>query len=327
MDIPAISDNEETRIASLRALNILDTPCEERFDRITRFASQLFDVPIALLSLVERETLCFKSSIGPNICDTSRAVSLCGHAILGSGIMIVPDARIDARFEDNPLVLGDPYIRFYAGCPLFAKDGSAIGTLCLIDQRPRILSAIDLDVFHDLALLAEREILQAEPNILDEKSNTCNRKGFLLLAEKGLNLCARRDIPASLVFIELESVNDAGVDLGGEESDRILLQFSESLKIDLEHSALVARIGVDQFVVLLIGVSTVGAELAVTKFKAAIESLHIRENWQHRLPFNYGVAEFKASKHSTVDKLVTDADIAMYDNKKQKRYAARKELI
>jgi GGDEF domain-containing protein len=138
-----------------------------------------------------------------------------------------------------------------------------------MDKRPRILSAIDLDVFHDLALIAEREILQAELNILDEKSNTCNRKGFLLLAEKGLNLCARKDISASLVFIELAKVND--------ESDRIFLQFSECLKKNLEHSALVARIDIDKFVAFLIGVSTAGAELALTKFKGTIESLHIRE--------------------------------------------------
>lgn len=327
MNIPDIPNNEEARLASLRALDILDTPFEERLDRITRLASQLFDVPIALLSLIDLDRQWFKSSMGLDVSETSRAISFCGHAILSPSVMIIPDARIDPRFADNPLVVGEPYIRFYAGCPLYAENGLALGTLCLIDQRPRILSTIDLDVFRDLALMAEREILQPEPNILDDETNICNRKGFLLLAEKGLNLCARRDILASLVFIELEKVNDASVDLANDESDRILLQFSEYLKMNLEHSALVARIDADQFVVLLIGVSTAGAELAISKFKAAIEALHIRENWQHRLPFDYGVAEFNASKHSTVDKLMTDADIAMYDNKKQKRYAAREELI
>jgi hypothetical protein len=108
VDIPDIPNNEKIRLSSLRVLNVLDTPCEERFDRITRFASYLFNVPIALLSLVDRDRLCFKSSVGPNIFDTSLATSLCGHAILHSGIMTVPDARIYARFTDNPSVIGEP---------------------------------------------------------------------------------------------------------------------------------------------------------------------------------------------------------------------------
>ena len=320
METPRTPDGEDRRIAALRALDVLDTPMEERFDRITRFASQLFDVPIALVSLIDQDRQWFKSAMGLDVRETSRAISFCGHTILTRKILLTPDALIDSRFSDNPLVRGAPYIRFYAGCPIYAECGSALGSLCLIDTKPRVLSETDLHALRDLALMVERELQRPESNILDEKTSICNRNGFSLLAEKGLDLCARRMTPASMVFIEIDGLND---DKESKETDRILYQFSEYLNCHLDHSALVARGEKNQFVALLIDASAAAAELAMINFKAAIEALHIRENWKYLLRFSHGVAEFNTNKHPTVDKLITDADIAMYDNKKQRRYADR----
>jgi len=322
VEVPEVPDYEEARLASLQALNILDTPFEERFDRITRFASCLFDVPIALVSLIDQDRQWFKSAMGLDVRETSRAISFCGHTILGRNIMSIPDARNDARFFDNPLVLGDPNIRFYAGYPLCAEDGEALGTLCLIDRRPRTLSEDDLDVFRDLALIIEREILRPELNILDDVTNISNRSSFAVLAEKGLDLCVRRNISASLVFIELDKEHDVEGSLKSAELERMLKLFSEYLNTHLEQSALVARIGSNQFIALLVDASAAEAELSVMKFITEIEKLNQRKEWQYPLRFSHGIAEFNAAKHSTVDKLLTDADLVMYDNKKQKRYAS-----
>jgi GAF domain-containing protein len=106
-------------------------------DRITDFAANLCDAPIALVSLVERDRQSFLGKTGLAVCETSRATSFCAHAMLGSHIMIVPDATLDPRFADNPLVTGDPYIRFYAGAPLLTDDGIPLGSLCVIDRHPR----------------------------------------------------------------------------------------------------------------------------------------------------------------------------------------------
>jgi len=118
MQAAPFPSSESSRIATLRLLNILDTEPEERFDRLTRLAKRLFSVPIATVTLVDSNRQWFKSSVGLAVCETSRDISFCGHAILGDDILLVPDARDDKRFFDNPLVLGDPNIRFYAGCPL-----------------------------------------------------------------------------------------------------------------------------------------------------------------------------------------------------------------
>lgn len=319
MEVPEVPDYEEARLASLQALNILDTPFEERFDRITRFASCLFDVPIALVSLIDQDRQWFKSAMGLDVRETSRAISFCGHTIVGRNIMSIADARHDERFADNPLVLGEPYIRFYAGCPLYTEDGDALGTLCLIDRRPRTLNNDDVSVFQDLALMVEREMRRPEHNILDDVTNISNRSGFAILAEKGLDLCARRAISASLVFIDLDKFHDS-IEL--EESEQKLQKFGEYLNTHLEQSSLVARVGDKQFVALLVDASAAESELAMIKFKTTIEGLNQSESWQHPLHFHHGIAEFNASKHSTVEKLLTDADLAMYDNKKQKRYAS-----
>jgi phosphoribosyl 1,2-cyclic phosphodiesterase/CheY-like chemotaxis protein len=153
-------EHEEARLAALKKLEILDTDPEERFDRITRIASEAFDVPIALVSLVDHDRQWFKSCIGLRVKETPRDMALCAHAILEDQVLIVPDAFLDPRFADNPLVTGEPHVRFYAGCPLKLPDGNRIGTLCLIDSRPRQLEARKINLLRDLGKLAELEILR-----------------------------------------------------------------------------------------------------------------------------------------------------------------------
>jgi diguanylate cyclase (GGDEF)-like protein/PAS domain S-box-containing protein len=159
---PAIPRDEKKRLATLRGLNILDTPPEERFDRLTRLAQRIFDVPIAVITLVDSDRQWFKSCQGLDATETPRSISFCGHAILGDEVFVIPDAALDPRFADNPLVAGAPHIRFYAGQPLKANNGSRLGTLCILDIKPRQPSQADLDVLRDLAALVESEL-----NLLD----------------------------------------------------------------------------------------------------------------------------------------------------------------
>ena len=158
MLVPPLPDDEDQRIAALQALKILDTDPEERFDRITRLAARFFNVPIALVCLVDVNRQWFKSSYGLGISETSRDISFCCHAILNTEILVVEDATKDERFVDNPLVSGDPDIRFYAGKTLVV-DGNLVGTLCLIDRQPRVFSAEDKVLLQDLGALVESELL------------------------------------------------------------------------------------------------------------------------------------------------------------------------
>ena len=138
--------NEQERLEALRTLNVLDTPPEESYDRHVRKLAQVLDVPMAYIALIDANRQWLKSVVGPMTCDMDRDQSFCGHTILEHQPLIVPDTREDPRFAGNPLVTGEPHLRFYAGVPLSTDDGFNVGTLCIADREPRDLRAGDLEV-------------------------------------------------------------------------------------------------------------------------------------------------------------------------------------
>lgn len=159
MRVAPIPSNEQARLQALRELLILDTPPEQRFDRLIAFAAEEFDMPTVLLSLVDENRQWFKARIGMDVCESSRDVAFCAHAILANETLLIPDTLNDPRFADNPLVTGPPFIRFYAGAPLQPKPGLRVGTLCLIDSKPRQLDATDLAILATLRDLVQGELL------------------------------------------------------------------------------------------------------------------------------------------------------------------------
>ncbi len=168
MQAPKTPKNEADRLNALLQLRVLDTPPEERFDRYTRIAQTVFGVPIALVSLVDGTRQWFKSRAGLTACETDRKVSFCGHTILDECILEVTNATEDARFHDNPLVVGAPFIRFYAGAPLHSPDGYPLGTLCLIDTQPRQLKVEQRLLLRDLADAVQDELARVSLQQLEE---------------------------------------------------------------------------------------------------------------------------------------------------------------
>jgi PAS domain S-box-containing protein len=158
MFVPPMPKDELQRLIALRSLHILDTPPEERFDRITRLAISFFRVPIALITLIEEKRQWFKSHYGTEIVETPREVAFCAHAILDHDPLVIPDTLLDPRFVNHPLVVHAPHIRFYAGCPIRDIDGYTLGTLCIIDRVPRQLNEEGRQALRDMATWAEHEI-------------------------------------------------------------------------------------------------------------------------------------------------------------------------
>jgi phosphoserine phosphatase RsbU/P len=157
MQTAPLPSNESERLQALRSLE-LDDQSDERFDLLTRLATEIFNVPIAFVSFIERDRQWFKSRIGLPVVEAPRDVSFCAHAILGDDILVIPDTHQDPRFADNPLVTGNPFIRSYMGQPLRAPDGEKIGTLCIADHEPRNFTAEFAGMLRRLAILVEQEL-------------------------------------------------------------------------------------------------------------------------------------------------------------------------
>ena len=157
--------NEIERVRALARYQVLDTAPEASFDRITSLAARLFEVPIALVSLIDAQRQWFKSCVGMDAGapDVDRTIAFCAHTILRDDALVVPNALLDERFRDNPQVTDAPHIRFYAGAPLVTSDGFRLGSLCVIDTVPRVLSPAQLSTLQDMAAMVI-EALEARPH-------------------------------------------------------------------------------------------------------------------------------------------------------------------
>ncbi|MET0322969.1 MAG: sensor domain-containing diguanylate cyclase [Duganella sp.] len=307
-----IPHDEASRLNALRSLSVLDTPEEERFDRLTRMARRMFRVPIALVSLIDENRQWFKSKDGLDACETPRDISFCGHAILSDDIFLINDALADPRFADNPLVTGAPHVRFYAGCPLRTADGHKIGTLCIIDTVPRDFDEDDRIAMHDLASVVEDELTAFQTATTDELTRISNRRGFLLLAQYSLNCCTRQQLPATLAFIDLDHFKPINDRFGHAEGDRALVYFSDAMRCSFRSTDLFARLGGDEFVVLLSGARKADAEVVIRKFADAVSAHNAEAGRGYDLKFSAGLVEFEPASHPDIEALLADGDAQMY---------------
>lgn len=314
MKKPGIPTNEQSRLNTLRSYSILDTPPQDEFDRFTRLAKKLFNVPIAVISLVDENRQWFKSCIGLPVNETSRDISFCGHAILGTDPFIIPNAIEDTRFSDNPLVLDDPHIRFYAGCPLSAHNGDKLGTLCIIDRKPRTLGHSEIEALADLAAMVELQLSTEQMATMDELTNTLNRRGFGQMAQHSLSLCIREKMPATLIFIDLNNFKTINDTYGHAEGDNALVLFSEQLINTFRDSDIIGRLGGDEFVVLLTN-NKQFTENSINRLSQLVRRANKSANKDYNISFAYGIVEFDSSKHQTVTDLLIEGDKLMYEQK------------
>ncbi|BBP58971.1 sensor domain-containing diguanylate cyclase [Pseudomonas sp. St316] len=312
---PRKPDDEAARLKNLHSLKLLDTAPEERFDRLTRLARRLFDVPIALVSLVDANRQWFKSSAGLDASETTREISFCGHAILQDQILEICDAEQDERFHDNPMVTDKPGIRFYAGHPLGLGDGSMLGTLCLLDTKPRKLNDEERELLRDLARMAEQEMVAVQMASMDELTLLSNRRGFRTLAQHALNVCDRLSRPATLLFFDLNDFKPINDRYGHAEGDNALKTFADVLRIAFRESDVIGRFGGDEFVALLTGSSHVEIAAIMARLQEILDERNAMLQRGYDIRFSVGQIEYDAQRHQTIDNLLADADAAMYAQK------------
>lgn len=300
--------DEEARLESLRELRLLDSEPEERFDRITRMAQRLFDVPIVVFSLVDSERVWFKSRVGLDFPELQRGDAFCSHAILTDGIIQVEDAADDPRFRLSPIVNSSPGVRFYAGFPVSSVERRRVGVLAIMDTKPRVLNAADLKSLADLARGLEAEISATRVSTVDELTGMLNLRGFHQFAEKLLKISARSGTPLSLVYVDV--LNPRGVSTPTDR-EHFLKQVSETINQTFRQSDVLARIGSARFCALLPENSDHASETATARLQTAIRAW----NMEPDIPFHLDVvasgARFDPANPASLEELMTRAETAV----------------
>jgi diguanylate cyclase (GGDEF)-like protein len=311
---------EERRLAALHALRILDTEPEERFDRITRLAQRLFGTSMVTVSLIDSDRVWFKSAQGIEGEEDLREVSFCPYAILAPGTtMVVEDASLDARFADNPRVTGDPNVRFYAGHPVAAPGGEPLGTLCVVDDKPRQATEFDAEALAELAAMVEAEVASLSLAIGDELTGLSNRRGFEMLGERLAAAARKLELPFTVVYADLDNMKPINDLHGHEAGDRALAEIGSLLETSLRGSDLIARLGGDEFCALLVGAESDAAALALERVGEALERHNAETAEPFELSLSLGLATALPGDESPLWDVVAAADAAMMEAKRAKK--------
>ncbi len=330
--------NESARLNSLRKTKILDTPLEERFERITRLVCRLLGVPTASISLVDDTRQWFKSMQGSNLTETPRGIAFCSHAVLNDEIMVVRDAKTDARFHDNPLVTGDENVQFYAGHPLKTADGHRIGVLCAIDHKPRDLSDEDLQTLRDLAALAEVELnastmaetqkellteLDAERRraLIDPLTRLWNREGIMAILAREHARAMRHHEHLGILIADVDYFKRVNDTYGHPTGDAVLKEVAKRLLSVVRETDAVGRIGGEEFLVVvptIPGTGNVNA-LAAHACSRVAETQVATNAGTLSLTVSIGGVEETIDFASNIDDLIVKADNALYRAKQMGR--------
>lgn len=263
--IPA---NETERLASLHKMQILSTPAEAAFDKVTQVAQFTFKVPIALVSIIDEHRQWFKSSVGLDVRETPREISFCGHVVYHGETMVIEDATLDERFSDHPSVCSGPHIRFYAGRPLMNHEGFVIGTLCIVDTKPRTMSEEELRMLDHLASWVEalfsgrglssvvnnllRELDMAKrDSMIDPLLNVWNRRTIMDIVKREEELASRQNTPLSVLMIDADDFKRVNDVYGHEAGDRVLLTIADTIRFALRSYDSIGRYGGEEFLVVL----------------------------------------------------------------------------
>lgn len=331
-----LTDNEQFRLATLDEIGILDTPAEREFDDITLLASQICGTPIALISLVDENRQWFKSRVGLDASETPRDQAFCAHTILNpSETMIVSDALEDDRFRQNPLVTGDPKIRFYAGAPLVTSDKMPLGSLCVIDRQPRelnfqqlaALEALARQVSLKLELRRTTELLQkANVNLqnlslTDDLTGLYNRRGFFLHAEQQLKLYHSRESERSvwLMVGDLDGLKQINDQFGHEVGSAAIRHAAETLTKTFRDADIISRLGGDEFAALMLNTLDEVAKRVPARLESNLADFNAESGLPYKVAISIGMAKVQFRSDTSLVDIISEADEAMYENKRQRK--------
>ncbi len=252
MMVPALHPVESARLQTAQDLALFTFRREEAFGRVVHLAKQFFDVPICAFSVIDSTRQIFKVIEGLDVSETSRAISFCGHAILSKDILNIPDTHHDARFADNPLVIDEPHIRFYAGAPVFAPNGMPVGALCIVDRQPRELTGDQLCALRSFADIVQDELILRRQPVRDPLTGVYSQHFADHALRTELRRAYRGQLPLAVLQVNVDNLQAINDRHGYGAGDEVLRCIADCIASRCRRSGdFIARFGGDKFLVVL----------------------------------------------------------------------------
>ncbi len=303
---------EQERLSALDRYDILDTPPETAFDRLTRLARNIFEVPIATVTFIDGHRQWFKSRQGLAEQEGCKSASFCNVAIRQDEPLVVPDTHLDDRFKSNPLVLGAPHIRFYAGAQLRTPDNYGIGTLCAIDTKPRVFDQRSVDILCDLAAAAMSELETHKLVSTDGLTSALSRHSFRSEAERAVALALRHGHALSCIAFDIDHFKNVNDTLGHAIGDLVLKRAVQACRDRLRHSDILGRTGGEEFAIVLPHTTVAAALKVAEEIRGTLAALRFAEEAAALdVSASFGVAGLDRLVRD-LDELLRRADNALY---------------
>lgn len=336
-----IAGTETLKLIELHTLDVFYTPVEERFERITRTARRLFRTPVAAVTILSREKQWFKSIGGWPVSELPIDQSLCTWTVRDDKLTVVPDTTKDPRFQNHPLVVGVPHVRFYAGYPLRDKTGTATATFCVFDIKPREFSADDLQSMRDLGGIAQQELIADHMNsvhaelvsklgaarreaMFDPLTRVWNRRGATPFLRAALTKAEKEGSQVSLCAIDVDKFKRINDNYGHQAGDEVLSKLATLLISCVRTDDIVCRYGGDEFMLIL---PDADEKTATGIAKRALENISqsgiVTREGGVSMTVSIGCASQKAGERLSAEALIKRADDALLESKESGRNRIR----
>lgn len=312
--------DDAPRLRALQLLQVLEEPVDERLEKFTRLARKLFDVPIAMVSLVPHDRLWYRVHLGIDVSEAKRNIASCGRALRQADVFVVEDVHKDLGVHYVPMTVERPQIRFYAEYAIREPSGHRIGALSVMDAAPRRFGGEERELLRALGQLAEQQLESYLLATTDELTQVSNRRGFLQLATKGLAISNRAGDGSVLLMFDLDGFKDINDGLGHHVGDRALAEFAHCLLLTCRDADIVGRLGGDEFCAFLPNCGIDGAGALVARLVRHVAQVNGSGAIPARLQFSVGMAVTEPGQNQNLETLLARADRQMYANKRRRRY-------
>lgn len=333
MQKPPIPENDSERVKSLVDLDIIETPIIHSFECLTQLTKTLFDVPMVAITLIDSERQWLKAKQGLDFCETSRDLSFCAYAINQDDIFIVNDTLLDSRFFDHPSVVNDPKIRFYAGYPILSPLGYKVGTVCIMDHKPRVFPGEKLSCLKDIGWLVEAEMAAIKNKfhqkrlmealkdakrgqLIDSLTRLWNRKGIEKLLIEHAQFAKKHQEEFGIAMVDIDNFKSVNDKYGHCAGDAVLQEVSRRMLVACRESDFIGRWGGEEFLVIINGNRpTELVSIAERLRKNVCDSMISYQHMLLPVSITIGLDIWHPANSLDIEKMVNGPDKAMYEGK------------